>query len=96
MADKLTRDQIDFVLDNMTGADLIEHVGDGSGGAKIAGNAFDATAARLNMTNGTRAMELVSLSDFGYLVRQLQEVMNLDSPKSDQPEPSQDSASTGG
>lgn len=95
MADKLTRDQIDFVLDNMTGADLIDHIGDGTRGARIAGDSFDAAAVRLGVSNGSRAMELVGMADFSYLVNKLQEVMNLDSPKADQPEPSQDSVSTG-
>lgn len=95
MADRLTREQIDFVLDNMTGADLIEHIGDGTQGAKVAGGAFDSAAARLGVSNGTRAMELVGISDFTYLTTKLSEVMNLDSPKSEQLEGSPGSAITG-
>lgn len=95
MADLLTREQIEFVLEHMTGADVIDHVGDGTAGTKIAGLAFDSAAARLGVSNGTRAMELVALGDLNFLVAKLQEVMSLDSPKSDQAEPSQDSASTG-
>lgn len=96
MAERLTREQIDTVLEGMTGADLIEHIGDGqTGGAKIAGNAFDSAAARMGITNGVRAMELVGVADFQYLVTKLTEVMALDSPKAEQEASSQDSANTG-
>lgn len=95
MADKLTREQIDFVLDNMTGADIVDHIGDGTLGAKVATGAFDSAAARLGLTNGTRAMELLSVKDFMYMAGQFQEVVNLEGPKSEQPDDSQDSAATG-
>lgn len=95
MAERLSREQIDQVLEAMSGADLIEHIGDGTKGAKVAGDAFDATAARIGVTNGTRAMTLVGLADFGYLVKQLQEVMSLEGPKPQSPESLPDSANTG-
>lgn len=95
MADKLTREQIDYVLDNMTGADIVDHIGDGSLGAKVATGAFDSAAARLGVSNGTRAMELLSIKDFMYMASQFQEVVNLDSPKPELPDASQDSVSTG-
>lgn len=91
----LTRVQIDHVLENMTGADVVEHVGDGTKGAKVAAGAFDTAAARLGVTNGTPAMELLGIADFAYMAKKMGEVLNLDSPKSEQPDDSPPSADTG-
>ena len=86
MAEMLTREQIDSILEGMTGADIVDQFGDNVPTAKIGTNAFDAAAARQGITNGTRAMELVHVQDFGYLANKLNEVINLDGPKADQPE----------
>lgn len=94
--DWLTREDIDTILDQMSAADVIEAIGDGSNaGAKVAGLAFDAAAARLSYTNGTRASERVKASDFGYLGTKLGEVVSLDGPLPEKPESSRSSADSG-
>jgi hypothetical protein len=95
MAEMLTRDQIDTILEGMTGADLVDQMGDSSKPALIGPNAFDAAAKRQGIVNGQRAMELVSVQDFAYLAGRIAEVINLDGPKADTPDESQPSAFTG-
>lgn len=81
--DWLTREQIDDVLSNLSAADLIEGVGDGTkAGTKVAGDSFDAAAKRLGVSNGTAATEHIRAGDFQYLAEQLGEVINVDSPLS--------------
>ena len=81
----LSREQIDSVIDGMSAADLIDALGDGEkvNGSKMAGDAFNAAAARLGMSNGTPATEHVSMKDFAYLAAAIGEAVNTESPLSE-------------
>lgn len=78
---RLTREQIDTVIEAMSAADLIKAIGEGKSGSEMAAEAFDKAAARLGMSNGTAATEHVGLSDFAYLADRLNQVVNIDAPK---------------
>jgi hypothetical protein len=94
----LNREQIDEVIDNLSAADLIEHMVEGSdarSSVRFAGEAFDAAAKRIGMSNGTAATEHVRVSDFKYLAQRIGEAVNLGSPLSRAPGDSPDSANTG-
>ena len=96
MAEKdwLTREDIDQILDNLSAADVIEAIGDGTrAGAAVAGVAFDQAAAPLG--HWDHATARVRVSDFQYLSEQMGEVMNVGGPKSEQPPDSPGSAATG-
>lgn len=94
MTDMLTREQIDSIIEGMTGADIADQLG-ADKPAQIGPKAFDSAAKRQGAVNGKRAMELVDIKDFQYLAEKLNEVMSLDGPKADQPEGSPPSADTG-
>lgn len=81
----LTREQIDSVIESMSASDLIDALGDGKTvqGPKMAGDAFNAAAARLGFSNGTPATEHVRVGDFSYLAGRIGEVVNSDSPLSE-------------
>lgn len=93
----LTKQQIDSVLDNLTGQDVLEAV---TGDEKVtagstAGKAFDAAAKRLGVTNGTAAMLQVKPVDALHLAQRMGELLNVDSPKAKARRGSQGSATTG-
>ena len=50
----------------------------------MAGAAFDSAAARMGISNGTPATEHVRAADFQYLATQLGEVLDVDSPLSEE------------
>lgn len=79
----LTREQIAEVVEAMSARDLIDaSAGDISNGER-AGMAFDSAAKRLGLANGKPATASVKASDFLYLSQQMNEVMGVDSPKSE-------------
>ena len=94
----LTREDVDSVIDAMSAADLIDALGDrdtANPGPKMAGDAFDAAAARIGMSNGTPAMANVRMRDFQYLANRISEAMSTAGPLSEGPTDLQDSATTG-
>jgi len=80
--DWLSREDIDRVIDNLSGADLIEGLADGANktDAKISTVAFDTAAARLKVSNGSPASQHVRAKDYRYLTRRVSEVIAEDSP----------------
>ena len=78
----LTREQIDAAIAVLSAADLIEAMGDRDKvqGPKMAGDAFNAAAARIGLSNGSPAMQHVRASDFKYLAEKITEVINIDGP----------------
>ncbi len=84
----LSREDIDRVVDSLSGADLIEGLADGANktDAKISTVAFDTAAARLQrqdgtkFSNGTPASQHVRASDYRYLTKRVSEVISADSP----------------
>jgi len=81
-SDWLSREDIDNVIDNLSGADLIEGLADGANktDAKISTVAFDTAAARLKISNGSPASQHVRASDYRYLTKRVSEVIAADSP----------------
>ena len=80
--DWLTREEIDRAIDEMSASDLIEAIGDGNNqGTKMAGTAFDLSAARLGISNGTAASSHVRVKDFKYLTDRLAAAIDVEAPK---------------
>lgn len=93
----LTREQIDEILRGMTARDMFAAMpSDGStdpaSGSAIAGTAFESAAERQG--HGKEALDRVRVSDALYLASELGEVFSLASPKSEDTEPSPDSAAS--
>lgn len=84
-SDRLTREQIDAVIEAMSADDVITAMGDGETikGAKMAGDAFNSAAARIGMSNGTPATQHVSLRDFKYLADAIGKAVNVENPLSE-------------
>lgn len=81
----LTREQIDQVIEKMSAADLIAGMGDGDTikGPKMAGDAFNAAAARTGVSNGSPATEHVRMGDFAYMAKAITKAVNIESPLSE-------------
>lgn len=90
----LSRDQIDEVLENLSADDLLKATAGGKG-SEVAGLAFNLGAARLGLSNGTPATQHVRAGDFRYLAEKLGEVINVDSPLSEETSSLLDSADPG-
>ena len=78
----LSREDIDHVVDNLSGADLIEGLADGANktDAKISTVAFDVAAARIGVSKGTAASQHVKARDHRYMVNKIKGVLTEDSP----------------
>ena len=93
----LTRREIDLVIESMTAGDLVKALSEhGDGNAQMPVAAFDSSAKRLGLTNGSAASDHVRASDLRYLGEKIGEAVNVDSPLSPRQEDSQPSAITGG
>ena len=99
-AEWLTREQIDEVIDNLSAADLIESgltgTDDKAESTKAGMRAFNASAERLGLSNGTPAMQHVHASDLMYFANSIKRSLDIDGPKSEDTEDSPRSVSTGG
>lgn len=94
MAEWISREDIDRIIDGLSADDIIEAVGEGrTASAKVAGAAFNHSAERLGF--GEKATTRVSLQDFQYMANRIGEVVNLDSPLPAGTGALQDSADTG-
>jgi hypothetical protein len=80
--DWLTHEQIDQIVEGLSGADILGAQGKGTD-AQVAGAAFDSAAARLGISNGTVATEHLRAADLGYMATKFGEVVNVDSPLSE-------------
>jgi len=85
--DWLSREDIDRVIDSLSGADLIEGLADGANktDAKISTVAFDTAAARLKVSNGSPASQHVKARDHRYMVNKIKGVLTEDSPLPEEP-----------
>lgn len=92
--DWLTREEIDEVIGGLSADDLIEATSAGVRDAKIAGVAFNRSAARNG--KGEDATQRVKAGDFVYLATAIGGVINVDAPLSADTQDSQGSAVTGG
>jgi len=95
----LTRDDIDRVVANLSAEDLIDSgitgTDDKAEATRAGARAFNASAERLGLSNGTPAMAHVRGSDLMYFANALKESLDIDGPKSDDTEDSPPSVSTG-
>jgi hypothetical protein len=86
MADRLTREELDTIIDGMTARDIFAAAPGGNDvsevkGSETAGIAFEKAAERQGF--GTEALDRVGASDAIYLANAIGEALNMGSPKAE-------------
>ena len=97
MANFLTREQLDTILEGMTARDIFAAMPSDGGpvqGAAVAGNAFEAAAERQG--HGKETLDRVTPADALYLAGALGELFTVAGPKAETGADSPASAASGG
>ena len=91
----LSRADIDSVLDQLSADDVIESLAEDVPPVKLPMLIFNRAAARQGVSNGTPASQHIRIADMRYMTAEVGKATSLNNPKSEDTDPSQDSADTG-
>jgi hypothetical protein len=90
---RLTRDELQQIVDGMTAGDVLSATGGDTKPNEVALNIFNRAAKRQDF--GEDAIDRVPMSDTQYLSELLGEALNMGGPKAEDTEVSPTSAATG-